>query len=579
MFKPSVQDEILRPLVKQGVLRESDLERAERIAATSDTGRGLIFHLVRLGTLTAERAVAELAEHFGVQGVNVAQVEIDDENWSFLPDGFAQENRVVPVAIEGRRLYIAVADPTDVEVADALRFSVKAQIVVLVADEYSIETVIEAKFGLSGPDIPEIDDIMAELERAEPDDAGPDDSEAAVIAMQEEIEDTPVVRLISYTLGDAVLKRASDIHYEAGDNGTRIRYRIDGALVTMYEPPRKWWANTVARLKVMAKLNTAERRRPQDGRIRHKMSNGRIVDYRVSTLPTTVSGKNTERVVLRILDKTAVALELDSLGMDEADQLAISQTILSPYGMVLTSGPTGSGKTTTQYSILARLNKPDVNILTVEDPVEYDFPGINQTEVRDDLGITFAEALRTFMRQDPDIIMLGEIRDAETAKIAVRAAMTGHFVLSTVHADSAVLTLMRLIEMGIERVNIASAVSLVCAQRLVRRICSECKESVEYTPDELRLFGVSEAEAQEIEFFRGRGCDACTGTGCRGRVGLYEIMRVTPQIQELILGGAPSREILQKAILGGMKTLRMTGMDKVREGIVSLEEVVKETVQ
>jgi type IV pilus assembly protein PilB len=580
MQNASVQDEVLPLLVEKGQLRASDIERVERIAATSNMGRGLGYHLVRTGMLRSEDLVAELSEYFRVPGVNLAEQTIPADAWGFVPKRFIQENHVVPLSAEGRRLHVAMPDPTDVELVDALRFAINANIVVSVADEYSLESAVDAHFGIAKKDLPMMGQILAELERSDPEEnASTEEEEIAVLAMKEEIEDTPVVRLISYVLSEAVIKRASDIHFECGDDAMRIRYRIDGSLVIMHSPPKKWWGNTVARLKVMAKLNTSERRRPQDGRIRHTMMNGRVVDYRVSTLPTTVSGKETERVVLRILDKTAVALELDSLGMDEVEQSSILQTILSPYGMILTSGPTGSGKTTTQYSILARLNKPDVNILTVEDPVEYDFPGINQTEVREELGVSFAEALRTFLRQDPDVIMLGEIRDAETAKIAVRAALTGHFVLSTLHADSAILTLMRLAEMGVERGNIASAVSLVCAQRLVRRICDACKEPTEYSPADLKLYGVTEMEAAGIRFMQGRGCEQCNSTGFRGRVGLYEILRLTPDIQELILDGAPARELMQRAILGGMKTLRMTGMEKVRQGVVSLDEVVRETIQ
>jgi type IV pilus assembly protein PilB len=385
-------------------------------------------------------------------------------------------------------------------------------------------------------------------------------------------DDAPVVKLINAILTDAVKRGASDIHIEPFEHELRVRYRIDGALSEVMKPPLKMKAALTSRIKIMSALNIAERRVPQDGRIKLKMGK-RVIDYRVSTLPVLFG----EKIVMRILDKGNLTLDLSKFGFEPKAEADLLKAILNPYGMVLVTGPTGSGKTTTLYSALSRVNTIEVNIMTAEDPVEYNLMGINQVLVRNEVGMTFAAALKAFLRQDPNIIMVGEIRDIETGGIAIKAALTGHLVLSTLHTNDAPSTVTRMIDMGIEPFNVASAVNLIVAQRLVRRICKDCKEEHKYLPEELKALGGDTKEFEGVSFYKGKGCDTCGGTGYKGRAGLYEVMSLSAELRRLILKGASTGELSEQAVEDGMLTLRMDGLVKIKKGVTTLEEVVKET--
>ncbi|MDH4350124.1 MAG: ATPase, T2SS/T4P/T4SS family, partial [Gemmatimonadota bacterium] len=385
-------------------------------------------------------------------------------------------------------------------------------------------------------------------------------------------DDAPVVKLINGILTDAVKRGASDIHIEPFEHEIRVRYRIDGALLEVMKPPAKLKAALTSRVKIMSNLNIAERRVPQDGRIKLKMGK-RVIDFRVSTLPVLYG----EKIVLRILDKGNLTLDLTTFGFEPQAEKDLMRAILNPYGMVLVTGPTGSGKTTTLYSALQRINVIEVNIMTAEDPVEYNLHGINQVLVRNEIGMTFAAALKAFLRQDPNIIMVGEIRDIETGSIAIKAALTGHLVLSTLHTNDAPSTITRMIDMGIEPFNVASAVNLIVAQRLVRRICKQCKEQHQYSQEELDALLLSPEDLAAMQFYRGAGCDTCSGTGYKGRAGLYEVMALTPELRRFILRGASTAEMTEQAVADGMLTLRMDGIVKIKKGVTTLEEVVKET--
>lgn len=554
-----------------GLITENELNRAKNLATGDAAHPSVTYHLVKLGVVEPEDLVVKLGQFFNVQGVNLAGHRIPETTLELLPSETIRDHMVVPVHKEEGKLYVAMADPSDLDTIDALQFATDdLEIVPLVVDAFSLESFITSRFQNQGW---EMDELVAEMDDVEQIEVvGEEEEDVTEVALQEEVDSAPVVRFINGVLHQAVRQEASDIHFEFYEQKARVRFRIDGALIQVARPPKNLHRAITSRLKIMSDLDIGERRRPQDGRTRLKIGN-RQIDFRVSTLPTSFG----EKVVLRILDKSIVSLDLDVLGVDDREKQIILQTIQSPYGMLLVTGPTGSGKTTTLYSILSRLNKIDVNIITVEDPIEYDLQGINQTTVRPQIGLDFAKALRAFLRQDPDIIMVGEIRDAETASIGVRAALTGHLVLSTLHTNDSASTITRLTEMGVEKFNISSAVKAIIAQRLVRQICPRCKTSASYSPQQLRYARLSEDEAERIPFQRGTGCDYCNNTGYKGRIGLFEVLPVTNEIAEMIIQGSTASEIKQQAIRDGMKTLRMAGMQKVKEGKTTLEEVMKQT--
>jgi type IV pilus assembly protein PilB len=451
-----------------------------------------------------------------------------------------------------------------------LKFITRFDLFPVIAGEYTLRNLIEKHYEASDQ---QLQSILKDMEETGEDVEVVEQEEDEMVT-QAQIDDAPVVKLINGLLTDAVRRGASDIHIEPFEHEIRVRYRIDGALLEIMRPPLKMKAALTSRVKILSQLNIAERRIPQDGRLKLKMGS-RVIDFRVSTLPVLFG----EKIVLRILDKGNLTLDLTKFGFEPKAEKDLMKAILNPYGMVLVTGPTGSGKTTTLYSALSRINTPEVNIMTAEDPVEYNLMGINQVLVRTEIGLTFAAALKAFLRQDPNIIMIGEIRDLETGGIAIKAALTGHLVLSTLHTNDAPSTITRMIDMGIEAFNVASAVNLVVAQRLIRRICKDCKQEHQYTDPELAALGTDLVKLKSLTFMKGSGCDSCSGTGYKGRAGLYEVMALSPELRRMILRGASVAEIRDQAVAEGMLTLRMDGMKKIERGVTTLEEVVKETAE
>jgi type IV pilus assembly protein PilB len=468
-------------------------------------------------------------------------------------------------------LTVAIADPTNLGILEDLKFITRYDIFPVIAGEYTLRTALEKHYEQVDQQLDKLIEEIGEDAAAE---------ELEVLQEQEDdqaagaqlVDDAPVVKLINAILTDAVKRGASDIHIEPFEHEMRVRYRIDGSLEEVMKPPLKLKAALTSRIKIMSSLNIAERRVPQDGRIKLKMGK-RVIDYRVSTCPVLFG----EKIVMRILDKGNLALDLSKFGFEPKAEQDLMKNILNPYGMVLVTGPTGSGKTTTLYSALSRVNTIEVNIMTAEDPVEYNLMGINQVLVRNEIGMTFAAALKAFLRQDPNIIMVGEIRDIETGGIAIKAALTGHLVLSTLHTNDAPSTITRMIDMGIEPFNVSSAVNLIVAQRLVRRICKDCKQETRYDAVELKALGTTEKEWEGVAFYKGKGCDVCNGTGYKGRAGLYEVMALSAELRRMILKGASTAELQDQAVKEGMLTLRMDGIVKIKKGVTTLEEVVKET--
>src|SRR5688572_26491924 len=461
-----------------------------------------------------------------------------------------------------------MANPTDQVLLQELRFITRYDLFPVFAGEYTLRTLIDKYYDSSDM---QLQSILKDMEGLVDDvEVLADLDEDA--ATQAQIDDAPVVKLINGILTDAVQRGASDIHVESFEHEMRVRYRIDGALAEVMKPPSRMKAALISRIKILSQLNIAERRVPQDGRLKLKMAN-RMIDFRVSTLPCLFG----EKIVLRILDKGNLTLDLSTFGFEPKAEADLMKAILNPYGMVLVTGPTGSGKTTTLYSALQRINTPETNIMTAEDPVEYNLMGINQVLVRNEIGLTFAAALKAFLRQDPNIIMIGEIRDLETGGIAIKAALTGHLVLSTLHSNAAPSTITRVIDMGVEAFNVASAVNLVVAQRLVRRICTECKAPHIYKDEELAALGTDLESLNKIPYMKGQGCERCSGTGYKGRQGLYEVMTLSPELRRMVLRGASVAELREQAVAEGMLTLRMDGIKKIERGITTVEEVVKET--
>jgi type IV pilus assembly protein PilB len=495
---------------------------------------------------------------------------VDPKIIKLVPADMATKSVVLPLKREGRTLTVAMADPTDLGLLEDLKFITRFDLFPVIAGEYTLRNLIERHYEASDQ---QLQSILKDMEETG-EDVEVVEQEEDEAATQAQIDDAPVVKLINGLLTDAVRRGASDIHIEPFEHEIRVRYRIDGALLEIMRPPLKMKAALTSRVKILSQLNIAERRVPQDGRLKLKMGS-RVIDFRVSTLPVLFG----EKIVLRILDKGNLTLDLTKFGFEVKAEKDLMKAILNPYGMVLVTGPTGSGKTTTLYSALSRINTPEVNIMTAEDPVEYNLMGINQVLVRTEIGLTFAAALKAFLRQDPNIIMIGEIRDLETGGIAIKAALTGHLVLSTLHTNDAPSTITRMIDMGIEAFNVASAVNLVVAQRLIRRICKDCKAEHNYTDPELAALGTNIESLRKLTFMKGTGCDTCSGTGYKGRAGLYEVMALSPELRRMILRGASVVEIRDQAVSEGMLTLRMDGMKKIERGITTLEEVVKETAE
>jgi type IV pilus assembly protein PilB len=550
-------------LVREGLITLEQLKKA--LQEQKSSGMRLGYTLVKLGFIEETEVTKMLARQYRMPAVDLSRFEVDPKILKLIPPDIATKHTVLPLKREGRTLTVAIADPNNVAAIEDIKFITRCDVFPVIAGEYTLRNAIDRYYQQSDA---QLQSLLKSVEDEE-DLELVEDQEDDDVKAQDLADDAPVVKLINGLLSDAVKRGASDIHIEPFEHEMRVRYRVDGALHEVMKPPIKMRAALTSRVKIMAQLNIAERRVPQDGRIKLKMGT-RVIDFRVSTLPVLFG----EKIVLRILDKGNLTLDLKTFGFEPKAEAELLKAILNPYGMVLVTGPTGSGKTTTLYSALSRINQIDVNIMTAEDPVEYNLMGINQVLVRNEVGMTFAAALKAFLRQDPNIIMVGEIRDLETGSIAIKAALTGHLVLSTLHTNDAPSTITRMVDMGIEPFNVASAVNLIVAQRLVRRICKDCKAEHEYTPEEMHAFGIDKKVGP---FFKGAGCDTCAGSGYKGRQGLYEVMALSSPLRRGILKGGSTEELRDLAVQEGMLTLRMDGMVKVKKGVTTLEEVVKET--
>jgi type IV pilus assembly protein PilB len=593
-------------LVREGLITKDQLEKALQEQRQNGTRVG--YNLVKLGFIQEIELTKTLARQYKMPAVDLSKFEVDPKIVKLIPADLAVKNLVLPLKRDGRTLTVAMADPTNFAVIDDLKFITRYDIFPVIAGEFTLRNALDKIYESADVQMSALLDDIAGLGAEEDlEVVETKEEEVNATALAAQMDEAPVVKLINALLTDAVKRGASDIHFECFEHELRVRYRIDGALEEIMKPPKKMQAALVSRFKIMSSLNIAERRVPQDGRIKLKMGK-KVVDYRVSTLPTLFG----EKVVLRILDQGNLTLDLEKFGIEPRAERELMEAVSNPYGMVLVTGPTGSGKTTTLYSALSKVNAIDVNIMTAEDPVEYNLYGVNQVLVRNEIGMTFAAALKAFLRQDPNIIMVGEIRDLETGGIAIKAALTGHMVLSTLHTNSAPETVTRLLDMGLEPFNVSSALNLVLAQRLLRRICPNCK--VKYEPDDLELDaakvkrtmtfrelrfteealqgakGRATKEAApfltnlnldtkfgDLPYFKGTGCEACNGTGLKGRQGLYEVMFMTPKMRKLILMNVGAAEIRDGAIDEGMLTLRMDGWLKVLKGITTLEQVIRET--
>jgi type IV pilus assembly protein PilB len=561
------QTQIGELLLRENLISQEQLDKA--LTEQQQTGTRIGFSLVTSGAVSETELTRLLSRQYRVPAVDLSEVEVDAKILKLVPADFAGKHLVLPLRRVGRTLTIAMVNPTNLSVIDDLKFITRFDVDAVVAGEYSLRMAIDKYYEVATDRLGE---LLEELEEQDVEVVEEEEETYSTTQLQAQVEEAPVVRLINGFLTDAVRRGASDIHIEPYEKELRVRYRIDGALQEIMKPPYRMKAALISRVKILADLNIAERRIPQDGRIKIKIGN-RVIDFRVSTLPTLFG----EKIVLRILDKGNLALDLEKFGMEQKAEQDFLEAIAMPYGMVLVTGPTGSGKTTTLYSALSRINTDEVNIMTAEDPVEYNLMGINQVQVRTEIGMTFAAALRAFLRQDPNIVMVGEIRDLETGGIAVKAALTGHLVLSTLHTNDAASTITRMIDMGIEPFNVASAINCITAQRLVRRVCSNCRVEVTYPSEVLQAAHIPDEALASTTLFKGEGCDSCNGSGYAGRQGLYEVMPMTAELRRFILRGASADEMKQTAVEQGMITLRDDGLLKVRKGITTLDEVLKET--
>jgi type IV pilus assembly protein PilB len=588
-------------LLKEKLITPEQLQSA--LNQQKANGGKLGYNLVKMGFVKDEQITALLSKQYGVPAISLAQFKIDPTIVKLVPTETARKYQMIPLSRSGSTLTIAMTDPTNVFAMDDIKFMTGYTVEPVVASEVAITDAIEKYYpsGKAGgaapgkgvkpgaPGAPTgstlemasrgLEELQASLG------GGADDvevleelQEISAEALARQGEDAPVVRLVNVVLMSAIQKGASDIHIEPYEKELRVRYRIDGILYNIMAPPMKYRDAIVSRVKIMSKLDIAEKRLPQDGRIKIRYNESgepKEIDFRVSVLPTLFG----EKIVLRLLDKDKLMLDMTKLGFEPESLVKFEAAIARPWGMVLVTGPTGSGKTNTLYSSIAKINTPETNIMTAEDPVEFNLAGVNQVQVKENIGLNFAAALRSFLRQDPNIILVGEIRDFETAEIAVKASLTGHLVLSTLHTNDAPSTINRLMNMGVEPFLVASSVHLICAQRLVRRVCANCKEPNPMTPPALMQAGFNEEDANSITPLKGAGCDTCNTTGYKGRVGLYEVMEIGDELKELILVGASGLELRRKAVDEGMLTLRASGLRKVKDGLTSIEEVVRETVK
>jgi type IV pilus assembly protein PilB len=590
-------------LVRENLISPQHLREA--LDYQREHGGRLGYNLVKLGLVSDDMITAVLSRQYGIPSVNLDLFQIDEQVLQLIPQEVAQKYSVLPLSRVGASLTLAMVDPTNVFAMDDIKFMTGLNVEPVVVAEASIQQAIAKYYGTSREielasiavdevvfegaakgsngggithaDLVSLDTIDFDTDRTEDVEVLEDNEEIDLSTLSRISEDAPVVRLVNVLLVDALRRGASDIHIEPYEKELRIRFRIDGVLYDVMRPPLKMRDALISRVKIMSKLDISEKRLPQDGRIKIKVkvdARSRELDFRVSTLPTLFG----EKVVLRLLDKENLMLDMTKLGFEPESLVKFQRNITKPYGMVLVTGPTGSGKTNTLYSALQSLNTVQTNIMTAEDPVEFNLMGINQVQMKEQIGLNFAAALRSFLRQDPNIILVGEIRDFETAEIAIKAALTGHLVLSTLHTNDAPSTISRLMNMGIEPFLVATSVNLIQAQRLIRRVCKDCKREHPTPPEALIEVGFSAEEAKSLKTYKGKGCSTCNNTGYKGRIGLYEVMEVNDEIRELILIGASSLELRKKAIEDGMITLRESGLHKIRNGLTTLEEVVRETV-
>jgi type IV pilus assembly protein PilB len=562
-------------LIKANLISQDQLKEALKVQ--KDTGAKLGEALIRLGHVAEEDITECLSQQFGVPSINLAHFEIDPSVIKLVPADVARKYNILPVNKTGATITIAMADPTNVFAMDDIKFMTGYNVEPVVASELGIRSAIENYYGTTHS--LELKKVMEDLQQTENADLEvmEEAEDMDVDALAAESEEAPVVKLVNLILTDAIKRGASDIHIEPYEKEFRVRFRVDGILYEIMNPPLKLKDAMTSRLKILAKLDISEKRLPQDGRIKLKMKlndKNKELDFRVSILPTLFG----EKIVMRLLDKDNLRLDMTKLGFEPESLAKFEEAIFKPWGMVLVTGPTGSGKTNTLYSALARINTPEVNIMTAEDPVEFNLPGINQVQMKEQIGLNFAATLRSFLRQDPNIILVGEIRDFETAEIAIKAALTGHLVLSTLHTNDAPATINRLMNMGIEPFLVATSVQLIAAQRLVRRTCSNCREEVEIAPQALMNLGYRKDEIGTFKVYKGRGCEKCGSTGYKGRVGLVEVMQIDDDIREMILSGSSAIELKRKAMDNGMITLRRSGLIKIKEGVTTIEEVVRETV-
>src|SRR6266576_2273641 len=561
-------------LVAEGLVKQEELQRA--LAEQKGTTEKLGSVLVRLKLVNEEQLTGFLSRQYGIPSITLSQLDIDPGILRLVPPQIARKYEVLPVKRAANTLTLAMADPTNVFALDDVSFMTNLQVLPVVASQAAIRRAIERNYENQGA---AITDVLTELaeDQASNVEVVDDDEDSGgkvdVFELKESADEAPVVKLVNMVLVDAIQKGASDVHFETYEKVFRIRFRMDGVLHEMLSPPKRLESAILSRLKIMSNLDIAERRLPQDGRIKLRY-NSREIDFRVSTLPTIFG----EKAVLRILDKESLKLDLTQLGFDEWSLEKFSAAIHQPYGMVLITGPTGSGKTTTLYSAIHTINSPEHNIMTAEDPVEYNLKGVNQVQINEEIGRTFAGALRAFLRQDPDVILVGETRDLETAQIGIRAALTGHLVLTTLHTNDCPSTVARLLDMGIPPFLVSSSLMLILAQRLGRRVCKECKEPYEVDEESLLPYGHVLTGVGRTQVYKGRGCTTCNFTGMKGRVAIYEIMPVSQEIRNLILKNAPVTDIRAMAQAQGMKSLRQAGLLKVLEGTTTVEEVLRVTV-
>ncbi|HUP46670.1 MAG TPA: type IV-A pilus assembly ATPase PilB [Thermoanaerobaculia bacterium] len=562
-------------LTKAGLISQEQLKEALKVQ--KESGSKLGETLIKLAFVTEEDITECLSQQFGVPSINLAHFEIDPSVIKLIPADVARKYNILPVNKTGATITIAMADPTNVFAMDDIKFMTGYNVEPVVASELGIKAAIDTYYGSTSS--LELKKVMEDLQQTEAADLEvlEDDEELDVEALAEGAEEAPVVKLCNLILTDAIKRGASDIHIEPYEKEYRVRFRIDGTLYEIMNPPLKLRDSITSRMKILSKLDIAEKRLPQDGRIKLKMKlneKNKELDFRVSVLPTLFG----EKIVMRLLDKDNLMLDMTKLGFEPESLVKFEEAIFKPWGMVLVTGPTGSGKTNTLYSALSKVNSPEVNIMTAEDPVEFNLPGINQVQMKESIGLNFAATLRSFLRQDPNIILVGEIRDFETAEIAIKAALTGHLVLSTLHTNDAPSTINRLMNMGIEPFLVATSVQLIAAQRLARRICKNCKEAVDVAPQALLNIGFRQDEIGTFTVYKGRGCEKCNNTGYKGRVGLIEVMGIDDDLRDLILSGGTAIDIKRRAAENGMINLRRSGLIKIKDGVTTIEEVVRETV-